>query len=528
VKALKQTKFAYQPLISILVPTYNVQPNYLNAAIQSVLAQVYLNWELLLVDDGSTNSATLDALAAIEALDERIFVRRLAKNGGISAATNTVLREARGEFVAMLDHDDELTVDALHEVVRALDADQTVDVVYTDQDYVSPDGAPVRQQLKPDWSPELFRGVMYVGHLLVVRRQLALEVGGFDSSFDFVQDFEFMLRLSEHTKKILHIPKILYHWRCLPTSVAGGGKAGEGIEQLQAKAVQAHLGRLQLGGLVKPSRHHAHRTIIEPDSSARETSIDLFVHCAAGASGNAATVDSCLVHSGWPIRHCSFPPGWDAGKVPNARSVAAPHSNGTAPKLSDVERLRQLLAESKAEVVLVMSADLVIKEPDWLNYLLLPTQERDVAAVCAALLLKDGVLEHAGAVIGADARIRSAMRGLPPESDGYAGSLSCAREISTCWADLVALRRSAIAPLLMSSPIYSTVDFTVADLALRATRSGFRIICNPRVKARLSGSRKANGIRDLDEAIFADVWSGETKVDPYYNSSFRNDRADYT
>ena len=142
--------------------------------------------------------------------------------------------------------------------------------------------------------------------------------------------------------------------------------------------------------------------------------------------------------------------------------------------------------------------------------------------------LGDGVVEHAGAVVGADGKIRSSMRGFQPDSDGYAGSLSCTREISACWADLVTLRRSAIAPLLPPFPIYSTVDFMVADLALRATRTGFRTICNPRVKARLSGLREADGIRDLDDVIFVDVWSGETKGDPFYNPSFRNDRIDYT
>ena len=526
--ALRKTSFAYEPLISVLVPTYNVEPVHLEFTVQSVLALAYPNWELHLVDDGSTNEATHAALSAIETMDKRIFVRRLAKNVGISEATNTALRDARGEFVTMLDHDDELTIDALHEVVRSLNADPSLDVIYSDQDYVSPEGVPVRQQLKPDWSPELFRGVMFVGHLLVARRQLALDVGGFDSNFDFVQDFEFVLRLSEHTKKIRHIAKILYHWRCLPTSVAGGGKTERGIEQLQARAVQAHLERSHLSGRVKPSPLHPHRTIIEWDSKALDPSIDLFVHDEACPVESAAMVGAPLPIPRQPITRCIAPPGWQSERMANIRLTTAPDLQDTPDKSSAAHRLYRLLSESEATFIIVMSADLSIPEPHWLSYLLLSAQEPDVAVVSATLLANDGSVEHAGSVIGSDGRVRSSMRGFNAESDGYAGSLSCPREISTCWGDLVVLRRSAIVPLLPVVPIFSTVDFFVADLALRATRGGSRAICTPRVKASLLGVRKRDGIRDLDAMIFSDIWSGETKRDPFYNPQFQNERTDYT
>ena len=149
-------------------------------------------------------------------------------------------------------HDDELAFDALYEVVLALNTDQTTDVVYTDQGYVSPRSEPTTHIFKPDWSPSLFRGVMYVGHLLTVRRSLALDVGGFASAFDPVQDFEFMLRVSERTRKIRHIPKALYHRRRIPGRVAAGGNADGDIEQLQTAAVQAQLERLGLDGRARP------------------------------------------------------------------------------------------------------------------------------------------------------------------------------------------------------------------------------------------------------------------------------------
>ena len=155
----------------------------------------------------ASKSETLAAFDALAGKDARIQQRRLSRNRGISTATNAALDMAQGEYIAMLDHDDELTPDALFEIVKVLDGDRRLDAVYSDQDYVEADGTLSRTFFKPDWSLELFRGAMYVGHLLVVRRSLATDVGGFDPAFDNVQDFEFMLRTAERTSCVAHVPK---------------------------------------------------------------------------------------------------------------------------------------------------------------------------------------------------------------------------------------------------------------------------------------------------------------------------------
>ena len=172
-----------------------------------------------MVDDGSTSAAITTFLSELNAWDDRISATRLPTNAGISAATNKALDLARGEYIALVDHDDLVLPDALLAVVLEINEEPAVDVVYTDQEYGDADGAPEEPLVKPDWDPYLFLGVMYVGHLLVVRRALAITVGGFDSSFDNVQDFEFMLRLSEHTDRIgtYHIH---YRWRRVAGSVA--------------------------------------------------------------------------------------------------------------------------------------------------------------------------------------------------------------------------------------------------------------------------------------------------------------------
>jgi glycosyltransferase involved in cell wall biosynthesis/SAM-dependent methyltransferase len=524
----RQEKLDYRPLLSVLMPSYDTGPIYLETAVRSVMKQAYPNWELRIVDDGSSNAQTLASLDRIATWDNRIFLVRNAQNRGISSATNDALRDARGEYVTMLDHDDELTPDALYEVVLALNADRTTDVVYTDQDYISPAGEPAGHLFKPDWSPTLLRGVMYVGHLLTVRRSLALEVGGFDSAFDLVQDFEFMLRISERTRSIRHVPKVLYHWRRLPESVAGGGKADGTIERLQAAAVQAHLERLKLNGFARPNPRHPHRVLIELGQQSLNATFDLIV--VQGWCNPVAT-ETSLKNAFARTEH-----QWTRVAVPSALSGAKFAANGEGSlkiefaerSLCDAKRLSRFLSESSAEFVLVMSGDVTIETDSWMESLMQAAQDCDVAATCPAVLSSEGFIAHAGLVVGSDGEVRPAMEGYEPESDGYAGSLSCAREISAAWAEVVLLRRSLLVRFLPSNPVYVTADFLVADLILRATRSGLRAICIPYVRARrrlVTGEDRSD--HRLDALVYRDIWSGSSVPDPFYSPNFLNVSADY-
>ncbi len=175
--------FAERPLISVVMPTYETEPRYLREAIDSVRAQRYENWELCIVDDGSTRERTLRTIKRAVSRDHRITAKLLDENGGISRATNQGLALCRGELVAFLDHDDVLTADALLRAAEAFSADE-IDVAYSDQDTITADGQTADTFLKPDWSPTYALGAMYIGHLLVARRELVDEVGGFDPDFD--------------------------------------------------------------------------------------------------------------------------------------------------------------------------------------------------------------------------------------------------------------------------------------------------------------------------------------------------------
>ena len=217
----KNREFTYKPAVSIVVPVYNTEPKWLDKAVASVLNQVYENWELCLVNDGSPGSHVRETLDKWKNNDhKRIKVKHLEHNRGIAAASNEAMAMAKGEYIAFMDSDDELHPTALFEVVKLLNHHPEADVIYTDEDKLTLDGQRKKPVFKSDWSPGLFLTYNYINHLTVCRKTLIDRVGGFRPEFNWSQDYDLYLRITENTGNIFHIPRVLYHWRTIPGSSA--------------------------------------------------------------------------------------------------------------------------------------------------------------------------------------------------------------------------------------------------------------------------------------------------------------------
>ena len=212
------------PRFSVLIPVYNTEPRWLKAAIESVKAQVYRHWEICIADDASTSAATRALLKEYEA-DPRVKIVWRPTNGHIALASNDALALATGDYIALLDHDDVLTPDALAEMALAIDEQRDVDVLYSDEDKLTLAGTRCDPFFKPDWSPEHFLGQMYTCHLTIARTALMREVGGFRAGFEGAQDYDLWLRMMARTRRIHHVPKVLYHWRKIPGSAAAVAEA---------------------------------------------------------------------------------------------------------------------------------------------------------------------------------------------------------------------------------------------------------------------------------------------------------------
>ncbi|WP_294153897.1 glycosyltransferase [uncultured Selenomonas sp.] len=289
--------FPEMPLISIVVPVYNTEPRYLQALADSIFAQSYGRWELLLVDGCSTRPETLALLDKLAAADSRIHMLHLPENLGISGNTNRGIERAAGSYIAFSDHDDTWEPDALYEVVRAIhDAPAPADVIYTDEDKIDESGTLYYEpHRKPDYSPEKLQSCNYMNHLTVLSRAVLDRVGFLRSGFDGSQDHELVLRACDAARAVCHVPRVLYHWRQFSASMSK-----QHLEACQAagrRAVAEHLARIGLPGMV--TQDHGYRIAFETPADARmdEITVDLahpHLYAALHAAAQASSADYLL------------------------------------------------------------------------------------------------------------------------------------------------------------------------------------------------------------------------------------------
>jgi len=510
------------------MPTYNTPTSYLEAAIQSVQMQYYPNWELCICDDGSTNAKTRDTLRSID--DARIRIIFLEQNEGISTASNEAAKIANGEFIAFLDHDDELTPDALFEMARLLNEKPEFDAIYSDQDKIDQKGKRRDPFFKPDWSPEYMRSVMYIGHFLIVRRELFEKVGRLDSDFDGVQDYELMLRISEQTKKIAHIPKILYHWRMTSGSIAFGlDEKGGKIEHLQVKAVNAHLDRLKLNAEAFQHSAHRHRVIIKPKPRMEYPRISIIIVIKDPTENISRALESIFKWTTYPNFEVLVVGNYNADSMklntPGGNSVYSVPFN-QAFNFSCANNLG--VQSASGDVIVLLNKNTEVVTPDWLEQMLFYLDDPDIAVVGSMLLTPNETVQHAGVVLGLHGSVDHIMRGYPSTSDGYAGSLSCPRNVSAVTGACLMVRRT---DYLNSGGFleYYVTHYQDVDLCLRFLSAGKRIVYVPyAMLTQPEDTTHDLGYDHLDRALFMDTWGEQiARGDPYHNPNFPQDLTDY-
>ncbi len=401
------------PKFSVLLPVFNTPEILLRECVESVRRQQYPHWELCIVDDASTSPHIRPLLEAFAAQDPRVHLNFRTENGGIACATNDALAQATGEYVVMLDHDDRLRPHSLTELARWIEAGPEADVLYSDEEKISLEGEKVWPFLKPAFSPEFLLGVMYPGHLLCVRTTVARATGGFDPAFSGIQDYEFFLRLTELTRRIVHVPRILYQWRLAPASSALSGNIKGDMDRLQVDAVRAHLVRTRQQRRVVPQG--GHRVLLTADSSVAAPTVSVIIVAEPGLLPEAGILRQRMETGG-------------------AR-IAEVLTDGPS-----VERLRELAAAATGDVLVFLG----FIPPDlplgWLTELAALAKLDDSGAVAPILLALDGRVLEAGWIAGLNV-VAPLMRGFFAEDEGYNGALRCNRETSAVSGLCLAVRR---------------------------------------------------------------------------------------
>jgi len=511
--------FASRPVISFITPVFNTSVQRLEEAVESVLAQAYENWELALVDDGSTDGDLLRTLPRLAAHDRRIVLAKLEGHEGISGASNRGLALAHGEWVTFLDHDDVLEPDALFQVVKLLQQHPDADLIYSDEDKLGDDGfeAPL---FKPDWSPDLFLSCNYLGHLTAVRRDIVQKAGGFRSQFDSAQDYDLFFRVVEQTNRIHHIPRVLYHWRRSESSSAISVR--QKPEQLEATrlAIQGHLKRRGERAYVAVD-WRTHTFCVRRELS-ETRKISVIVSSCHGPDSLERCIGSLTSKTSYPNYEIVFVHG-------DGFPHAATHLHrllyfSGADNVSAAKNFA--VNNTDSSWILFLDDTIEIIEPDWLTIMAEHVQRPEVGAIGAQLLNSTGGVEQAGIVIGVNKIAQPAFHGFPAEQPGVNRQLRVTRNCSAVSSACMLTRREVFQEVGGFDENLSG-SLADVDLCLKMRRAGYLIVYTPFVKLYWHDTRP--GRSDMaGEAIMEQRWAGVLQRDPYYNPNLSRERADFS
>ena len=521
------------PRFSILTPLYETPAAVLEAMLDSVRRQRLGDWELCLVDDRSADPRVLEIVEGAAREDGRIRVSRREENGGIVAASNDALAMAGGEFVVLLDHDDMLHPDALALVEEALRANPEVDYVYTDEDKIDERGRHSGPFFKPDWSPERFRTQMYTCHLSVLRRSLVEEVGGFDAEFEGSQDWDLILRVTERARKVAHVPRILYHWRMLATSAAGGGEAAKPWAfEAGTRALQAHCERIGLPARVERDLEHPGVYELAPQLERRPP-----VSIVIPTAGNSREVwfEEVVL-----VTHC-VRSIVETSTYENYEIVVVA-DRSTAPEvLSELreiagDRLRIVLfnrpfsfsekindgaAVAKGEHLLLLNDDMEVIAPDWIERMVMYSAHPGIGAVGGRLIVEDGRLQHVGVLFENGGLPGHPYHGYSREFGGYSNTVLVAQDLLAVTGACLMTPRDVfeeVGGLSTELPVnYNDIDYC---LKLRAL--GLRVVYDPgTLLYHFESSSRSTEVADWEKELLIDRWKPLIDPDPYSNPNLK-------
>jgi len=477
--------FNIKPLFSVIMPVFNVDQKYLSAAVNSLRKQWYSNWELCIADDCSTNKETLDFLRKLEHQNiSKIKIKFLKKNLNISKASNEALQLSDGEFIVLMDNDDELTPHALYEIVKVLNKHPKSDFIYSDEDKLDDNGNYIEHHFKPDFSPDMLFSHNYISHLAVIRKNLIIQAGGWTEGVEGAQDYDLYLKVLELTNKIIHIPKILYHWRKIPGSTASDFSAKSNVATAGLTAIKRALQRQKIqanvtGGVTPGTYKVTYKIENNPKIS-----------IVIPFKDQGEFLNKCITSI---IEKTTYK---------NYEIIAINNNSYESQTFELIKNLKKADNRIKffdynfpfnyaainnygvreladGEHIVFMNSDIEIITPDWIDELLMFSQRPNTACVGAKLYFPDKTIQHAGVIIGLGWYAGHAHRGFPSDSLGYANRLATIHNVSAVTAALMMVKRS----LFLENQGFDEEHFKIAyndvDFCIRMVKRGLLNVFNP-------------------------------------------------
>lgn len=529
---IKCASFSYRPKISIITPVWNIKEEWLKEAIDSVLNQVYDNWELCIVDDASNKSYIKEVLADYQRKDSRIRVKYLNENLGVSGASNEALAMSTGDFVGFLDHDDALLPNALYEVVLLLNRNDNADFCYSDEILISEGGKPIYAYFRPDFSLDYLLSHCYIVHFVVIRLSILIIIGGFRAEFNASQDYDLFLRVVSETRNVVHIPKILYKWRQHESST--GHQFKEEVMDSSKRALQDFIDREGIEGRVCPTKYfnffrlkrevigHPIISIIIPTKDR----IDLLRRCVESiqirtsyANYEVIIVDN-LSEKKETAEYLDF--------------LQKNFENYRILKFSEKFNYSKLnnfaVKFTHGEHLLFLNNDVEVLNSEWLEAMLEQSQRDEIGCVGAKLHYPDKKIQHAGVIIGLAGAAEHIYRRYDSSELGYMGHLVSIRNYSAVTAACLMIKRSIFNEIGGFDESFE-IGFGDVDLCLMAREFGYENIFTPYAQL-IHYESSTRGISSSDPhpndtKFFLDKWQRYIQLgDPYYNPNLPLDSYD--
>ncbi|HDR8857321.1 glycosyltransferase [Burkholderia territorii] len=532
-----------KPLISILMPVYNSRPKYLRKALDSVRAQTYRNWELCIADDASTNPEVRAVLEEYAGKDDRIRVVFREKNGHISAASNSALEIVRGEFVALMDHDDAMPAHALYMIASEINAHPDADLIYTDEDKVDENDRRHDPHFKTDWNRELFYSQNFVAHLGVYRTSIARAIGGFRVGFEGSQDYDFVLRFLPHTQenRIRHIPRVLYHWRIFPGVTSFSTDNPDKSVSTARRALIEYFREVEPTSEVQPIERFPGWWRIKRMLPEKPPRVSLIVPTRDRLDVLRVAVNGFLHETDYP----------DFEVIIVDNDSERPETLEYFSEISRDPRVRILRVSgpfnfselnnraveiSTGSILGFMNNDIQVIHSDWLAEMVSQISQRNVGAVGAKLIYANEHIQHAGVVLGIYGVAAHGHRHFPRDTVGYFGRPMLVQNVSAVTAACMLVRREAFDRAGGYDEVNLTVGYNDVDLCLKIREAGYDIVYTPFAElyhlesvSRGENLSAAQIERDAKErAYMRSRWSQVIDHDPFYNPNLTVTSEDYS
>lgn len=531
------------PLLSVVVPVYDTGDAELRAALDSVLAQLYTDWELCVVDDASPSPSVWATLCEYASGDSRVRVARRDQNGGIVSATNDAIAMANGDFVVLLDHDDVLPEHALYMVAVELERHPDADLIYSDEDKLDSRGRRYGPYFKPDFNLELLLGQNMVSHLGVYRTALLRELGGLRPGFDGSQDHDLALRVVSATspERIRHIPRVLYHWRQYSGSGTFSSANPDRAASASRRAVADFLERAGEHAEVVPSPSFPTWNRVQWSLPNPAPSVAVVIPTRDGAERLRNCLTGLLDRTDYPDVHVVV---MDNGSVqPETRNYLA--------LVQDDRRVRVLRDDSPfnysalnnhavdavdTDLVLLLNDDVVVIDPGWLREMVSLVSRPGVGAVGAKLVFEDGLVQHGGVVLGLLGIANHAHKFVHRDAPGSSGRNGLLQEMTAVTGACLLTRRDLYLGVGGLDADELPVAYNDVDYCLRIRQAGWRVLWSPHAELLHleSASRGADTTpeqaRRLSEetAVFRRRWAHELQGDPMYNPNLSDQATDFS